>query len=52
MTFRPEIKRFCDAAETLLSPVLLQSPLTEDECSMIRVYIKNLESLVTTKAET
>lgn len=43
MTLRPEIKAFCDAAETLVSPILLRTPLTEEERGMIRLYMQTLE---------
>jgi hypothetical protein len=46
MNLRPEGKTFCDAAETLASPVLLESPLTEDERGMIRMYMQTLEEKV------
>ncbi|ULA68617.1 MAG: hypothetical protein LZF62_360020 [Nitrospira sp.] len=43
LNLRPEVKAFCDAAETLLSPVIMQLPLTEAERSMIRIYMESLE---------
>ena len=43
VTLRPEVKTFCDATETLLSPVLLRSPLTQEELGMIRMYMQSLE---------
>lgn len=46
MTLRLEVKIFCDAAETLLSPVLLRSPLNQEERSMIRLYMESLEEKV------
>lgn len=48
MKLRPEIKTFCDAAETLLSPVLMQKPLTEEERSLIKMYMKSLETVILT----
>lgn len=46
MPIRPQVKAFLDAAETLLSPALLTSPLNEDECGMIHVYMETLEEKV------
>jgi len=46
MTIRPQVKAFLDAAETLLSPVLLDSPLNDDERQMIKVYINSLDEKV------
>lgn len=46
MTFRAEVKIFCDAAETLLSPVLLGSPLNEEEREMISLYMDNLREKI------
>ena len=43
---RPEVKAFCDAAETLASPVLLRSPLTDDELTVVRMYMNTLEKKV------
>ena len=45
-TLRPEILAFVSAAETVLSPALLISPLNDDERDMIQIYLKNLEDLV------
>ncbi len=42
MMLRAEVKTFCAAAETLLSPVLLGSPLNEEERAMISLYMDNL----------
>lgn len=46
MIIRPEVKTFLDAAETLLSPVLLTSPLNDDERQMIKMYIVSLDEKV------
>ena len=43
MDIRPQVKAFLDAAETLLSPALLTSALTEDERDLIKMYIKSLD---------
>ena len=45
-TLRPEVLAFVSAAETVLSPALLISPLNDDERGMIQIYLKNLEDLV------
>ena len=45
-TPRPEILAFVSAAETVLSPALLISPLNDDERDIIQIYLKNLEDLV------
>jgi hypothetical protein len=45
-TLRPEILAFVSAAETVLSPALLISPLNDDERDIIQIYLKNLEDLV------
>lgn len=36
---RREVHEFIEAAETLLSPALLDSDLTEEECGYIREYV-------------
>ena len=46
MIIRPQVKAFLDAAETLLSPALLTSPLNEDEQGMIKMYIDSLDAKV------
>jgi hypothetical protein len=46
MTLRPEIKAFCDASETLLSPAIMQTPLTEDEKTIVKVYVQSLDKMV------
>ena len=43
---RPEVKAFCDAAETLASPVLLGPPLTDDELAIIKMYMQTLAKKV------
>jgi hypothetical protein len=43
MAIRTEVRTFCAAAETLLSPALLQFPLNEEEQGMIRLYLENLQ---------
>ena len=39
---RQEVREFVDAAEILLAPVLLASPLTEEECALIREYVMSM----------
>jgi hypothetical protein len=39
---RPEVKAFCDAAETLASPLLIGSPLTDDELTVVRMYMNTM----------
>jgi hypothetical protein len=39
---RPEIKAFILDCETLLSPVLLQPPMTPDECKVVEMYAHKL----------
>lgn len=46
MNLRHEIKVFCDAAETLLSPVIMQTPLTEEERDMVMVYMQSLGKMI------
>jgi hypothetical protein len=43
MNIRPQVKSFLDAAETLLSPALLTSPLNQDERELIKMYICSLD---------
>ncbi|MGD9726247.1 MAG: hypothetical protein AB7G68_20665 [Nitrospiraceae bacterium] len=50
MAIRTEVRTFCAAAETLLSPVLLQFPLNEEEQGMIRLYLENLQEKILTDA--
>jgi hypothetical protein len=38
--YRPEIGAFILASETLLSPVLLQPPLTPEENQVVEYYIQ------------
>jgi hypothetical protein len=45
-TLRPEVLAFMSAAETVLSPAVLISPLNDDERGIIQIYLKNLEDLV------
>ena len=52
LSLRPEVKAFCDAAETLLSPGIMQLPLTEADQSMMRVYMESLEKAVTRETAT
>lgn len=52
LNLRPEVKAFCDAAETLLSPVIMQLPLTEAERSMIKIYMESLEKAVVRETAT
>jgi len=48
---RKEVRQFCDIAETLLSPALLQTPLTEEEVEMISIYMQSLEEKLNTAKE-
>ena len=50
MTLRAEVKTFCAAVETLLSPVLLSFPLNEEERGMISLYMENLREVVLSDA--
>lgn len=50
MTLRTEVRTFCAAAETLLSPVLLRFPLNEEEQGMISLYLENLREKLLTDA--
>jgi hypothetical protein len=40
--YRPEIKAFILDCETLLAPVLLQPPMTSDECKAVKMYADKL----------
>jgi hypothetical protein len=40
------MKTFCDAAETLLSPVIMQTPLSAEERDMLKMYLASLEKVV------
>lgn len=42
LSARKEVKDFIRAAETILSPVLLQPELTPSECDLIAEYVKTL----------
>ena len=42
LSARKEVQEFARAAETLLSPALLQRELTEGECLVIAEYVKTL----------
>jgi len=44
LNLRPEVKKFIDAAETLLSPILLATPFNEDEYGMIAAYVESLRT--------
>jgi hypothetical protein len=44
LPFRPEVQAFISATETLLSPALLGTELTADECDIIAYYIMTLSS--------
>ena len=46
MNIRPQVKVFLDAAETLLSPALLTSPLNQDERDLVKMYINSLDERV------
>lgn len=41
---RQEVVDFVRAAETILSPVLLKSDLTQGECDLIAEYVKTLSN--------
>jgi hypothetical protein len=41
---REEVRDFAQAAETLLSPALLTSELTTDECDLIKEYVMMLSN--------
>jgi hypothetical protein len=43
---RPEVITFLNAAETLLSPILLTRPFNEDECGMIAAYVESIKMTV------
>jgi uncharacterized Zn finger protein (UPF0148 family) len=43
---RSEVEAFVSAAEAVLAPPLLTSPLNDDERGTIRMYLRNLEILV------
>lgn len=51
MKLRPEVKKFCDVAETLLSPALLDTPLTEEEMEMITIYMQSLQEKLLSTAK-
>ena len=40
--FRPEVREFIRAAETLLSPVSVNNPLTKEECRIVEFYLSTL----------
>jgi hypothetical protein len=42
--FRPEVQQFIRAAETLISPALMDSDLTPDECDIIAYYVMTLSN--------
>ena len=49
MALRPEVKAFCDATETMLSPILLRSSLNQEELGVIRQYMQSVaEKLLST----
>ena len=41
-SFRKEVRTFVNAAETLLSPILLGKPLTPEEHKVIEFYAQSL----------
>jgi hypothetical protein len=43
-SLRPEVVTFLNAAETLLSTVLLTKPYNEDECGMIAQYVESIRT--------
>jgi len=42
LTIRKEVQSFLEASEVLLSPALLQTELTSEECLLIADYVMNL----------
>ena len=42
LPIRKEVQAFCESSETLLSPALLESDLTPEECILIADYVMNL----------
>jgi hypothetical protein len=42
--FRLEVRQFVLAAETLISPALMDSDLTPDECDIIAYYVMTLSN--------
>ncbi len=40
--YRPEIRAFILDCETLLSPILLQPPLTHEETKVVEFYLEKL----------
>ena len=44
VSVRKEVRDFVQAAETLLSPALLGSELTTDECDLIGEYVITLSN--------
>ncbi len=42
LTIRKEVQSFLEASEVLLSPALLQTELTSEECLLIADYVTNL----------
>ncbi len=42
LPIRKEVQNFFDASETLLSPAILGSDLTPEECLLIADYVMNL----------
>ena len=48
LTIRKEVQSFLEASEVLLSPALLQTELTSEECLLIADYVTNLADPETT----
>lgn len=42
--FRPEVQQFIRASETLVSPALMNSDLTPEECDIIAYYVMTLSN--------
>jgi hypothetical protein len=42
--FRLEVQQFIRAAETLVSPALMDSDLTREECDIIAYYVMTLSN--------
>lgn len=45
VSIRKEVREFVRAAETILSPALLTSELTPDECDLIKEYVISLSNV-------
>lgn len=45
--FSPAVQAFVSASETLLSPVLRPTDLTQEECELIAQYVMSLSNMKT-----